>query len=207
MQDHSELFEINKRLKPLAQQLRASGGPCPFVVDRQALKFVTLPHHSAGRDATYVHVSRKWNGKLPLADLSVTIGYAPFVEGTTIIYDLIDEMMQGKARPFICNLGRQFVRAYMMMPFQIEATDLQIEGPAGERRLNVGFSDARGETIQAALPFELRFTEANGNPFLTEFCATDRKGQFSRSLPSEAGSGERAVVRSLLTGQEESLTL
>jgi hypothetical protein len=207
MQDHPELIEITKRLKPLANELRASRGPCPFVVDKQALKRVSLPHYSAGRDATYIHVSRKWNGKLPLTDLSVTIGYAPFVEGTTIIYDLIDEMMQGKARPFLCNLGQQFVRVYMMLPFQIEATDLRIEDPSGGRRLNVAFADARGEKIQAALPFELQIAEADGNPFLTEFCATDREGQFSRNLPSSACCGERVIVRSLLTGRKESLRL
>src|SRR5436190_7217627 len=156
MPDTPELDELNKRLKSLAHELRAATGPCPFVVDQEAARLIALSHYSGGRNATYVLVSRKLVGNPPLPDVAVTIGYAPFVEGTAIIYDLTDETMQGKARPFVCNLGGQLVRVYALMPFQIEETALSIERVGNNQHLHVAFLDARREAIQAALPFEMR---------------------------------------------------
>jgi hypothetical protein len=202
MHEQPELAEVNRRLKSLADQLRPATGPCPFMVDQDATKQIALSHYSAGRDATYVHVARKWDGKLPLADLAVTIGYAPFVEGTTIIYDLSDEMMQGKARPFVCDFGQRLLRAYMVLPFQVEATVARAAPSIESPQLHVAFHDARGETIQAALPFELRIIDSAGI-VLSEYHATDRNGRFSRGIAYSHGA--KCIVRSLLTGREESL--
>jgi hypothetical protein len=201
MHESPDLVELNTRLKPLAHQLRPDRGPCPFVVDQEYARRVALPHYSGGRDATYVLVSRKLDGKLPLADLAVTIRYAPFVEGTTIIYDLVDEMLQGKARPFVCDLGQRTMRVYAVMPYQIEAIQLRVEGSGLERSLHIAFLDARGETIQAALPFELQFHDSAGDDVGKQFCATDRHGQFARHMPT--ADIAKCAVHSLLTGREE----
>src|SRR5262245_50186673 len=110
MPEHSEIDEINQRFKPLFRHLRPGEGACPFVIDDDTAKRVAMSHHTAGRDATLVQIGRKWDGKLPLDDLAVTIRYASFVEGTAIIYDLMDEIMQGKARPFDCDLKHRLAR-------------------------------------------------------------------------------------------------
>src|SRR5436305_1824070 len=104
-------------------------GRCPFVVDQDAAKQVSLRHYDAGQDATYVTVARRLDENLSqhndsLSDM-VTIGYAPFVEGTTIIYDAIEETLQGKAGQFPCNIIQQSFRMYPLLPFQIVATALQ----------------------------------------------------------------------------------
>ncbi|HMC12478.1 MAG TPA: hypothetical protein VKH44_14355 [Pirellulaceae bacterium] len=211
MPETPQLGELNKRLKSLAHELRAATGPCPFVVDQEAARLIALSHYSGGRDATYVLVSRKLVGNPPLPDVAVTIGYAPFVEGTAIIYDLTDETMQGKARPFVCNLGGQLVRVYALMPFQIEETALSIERVGNNQHLHVAFLDARREAIQAALPFEMRLLAADGNVLWTDCRATDRRGKFFCPLESLSitlfGGGTKLVIRSRLTGHEESLLL
>src|SRR5262249_19602011 len=204
MPEVPELNEINERLGPLLRELRSDREECPFVVDQDAAGRAALAHYSGGRDATYIVVSRKWNGGLPLSDLAVTIRYAPFVEGTAIIYDLTDETMQGKARPFVCNFGLRLSRGYALLPFQIEETTLIVDTSGGARQLHVAFCDAGGETIQATLPFELRLLGSDRRALRAEYCATDRRGRFSQVLT--AGSSQM-VVRSLLTGREQSLDL
>jgi hypothetical protein len=194
------------RLKMLAHELRSDDSPCPFVVDEDAAHRVTLPHYSGGRDATYVFVARKWNGRLPLPDVSVTIRYSPLVEGTTIIYDVTDEQLQGKARPFVCSLGRKMIRVYAVMPFQVEDISLHSTGDSSHREIQVAFLDARQQTIQAALPFELRLVAASGKTLLTEYRATERSGRFSYS-PEADIVASKVIVRSLLTGRDASLTL
>src|SRR5262245_60147915 len=203
MHEFPELSEVNQRLQPLLRELRRDGSPCPFMVDQDAATRVALSHYSGGRDANYVLVSRKWDGKNRLPDVEVAIRYAPFVEGTAIIYDLIDETMQGKARPFVCNLGQRSGRIYAVLPYQIEETALCVKASGGGRHLRVAFLDARGEPIQAALPFELRLVGAD-EALVTEYRATDRMGQFSYWLDANS-SANKVVVRSLITGRQESL--
>jgi len=201
----SEVPEVT-RLKMLARELRSDDSPCPFSVDEGAARQVTLPHYSGGRDATYVYVSRKWDGRIPLREVAVTIRYPSFVEGTTIIYDVTAEIMQGKARPFVCNLDRKMIRVYAVMPFQVERISLRASGARGRPEVQVTFLDARRETIQAALPFELRLIGASGKTLLTEYYATDRSGQFSYK-PEADMAASKIIIRSLLTGREESMVL
>ena len=202
--EHSEFDEINQRFKPLFRHLRPGEGMCPFVVDERAAKRVAISHHSAGRDATLVQIGRNWDGKLPLDDLAVTIRYAPFVEGTAIIYDLMDETMQGKARPFECDLRHRFARMYMLLPYQIESASIGLREDDKRRVLRMGFTDARGEIIEAALPLELQVSDATGKLLSATCAATNRLGQFDYELPDQ---GSSVAVRSCLTGQEEAIRL
>jgi hypothetical protein len=206
MKELSEISAFTKRLKPLLEELRPDGGPCPFVVDEDAAQRVSLAHYSGGRDATYILLSQKRNDGQPPSDVSITIRYASFVEGTMIIYDLVDETMQGKARPFVCSLGQRTSRIYALLPFQIEETTLRVEVSTGERYLEVAFRGAQGETIQASLPFELRLLSADGETLHAEYFATNRIGQFVQN-PAVLSRASKAVVRSLLTGHEKSLVL
>jgi hypothetical protein len=208
MGDVLKSIDANSRWKALLPELRANRGSCPFVVDAQAAKHVALSHLSGGRDAMYVVVARKPNGQSPLPALAVMIGYAPFVEGTTIIYDVTDETMQGKARPFVCDLGRRMERMYAVLPFQVEETSIRCQGTSEDRRLEVAFLDGRRQRIQAALPFELRLLNPDGATLMAEYVATDRHGRFSRPMPSRSiATATTATVRSLLTGRERSITL
>jgi len=205
MSDSPDLTELNTKLKPLAHELRPDRGPCPFVVDAFDAQRVALPHYSGGRDATYVLVSRKLTGEQPPSDLAVTIRYAPFVEGTTVIYDLTDETMQGKARPFVCDLGDGTIRMYAVMPFQIESIHIRLEPSTSPPSLVVAFLDARGELIQAALPFELQITDSAGHEHTKQYRSTDRSGRYtSKMLPANV---RNCAIRSLLTGREQWLTV
>jgi hypothetical protein len=192
------------RFKALSQELRPGRGPCPFVVDDEAAESVSLSHFSGGRDVAYVVVARK-AGQARERRLAVTIRYAPFVEGTTIIYDVTDETMQGKARPFVCKLGELACRVYAVMPFQIEETAIQLDRIGPGQRLRVAFFDARCEVMEGALPFELQFVDSSGVIRHGQQCATDRRGRYQ--MASVPGDAEKAVVRSLLTGREATMPL
>src|SRR5207248_2246076 len=189
-------------LASLFPHLWPDAGPCPFVVDEGAAKQIVLVHYDAGRDATYVTVSRSVDKKLSNRidapfDNPVTIRYASVVQGTTIIYDATEETLQGKARPFPCDLAQQSHRMYALLPFQLEGTALHAKSAGGHQYLNVGFVDACGERIQAALPFELRLIDSNENALAIEYSATDREGQFMCTLPYRAAAAAtKAVVRS-----------
>jgi hypothetical protein len=182
----------DERLATLSRELRAGEGECPFVVRPPHDATVKLAHFSAGRDAAYVVVEADKLAK-------VTIGYRSFVEGTTLIYDVTDETLQGKARPFECKLDSKHPRVYALLPVQIEVTQVVLRG----RRLHVEFQDARGERIEAALPFQLTHNSANGKDCAYYF-STDRDGRFVREI-SDADRDEllSVRVRSLLTGREE----
>jgi hypothetical protein len=190
-----ETLPRDERLAALSRQLRAGEGECPFVIRRQREETVKLAHFSAGRDATYVALEAD-------KPANITIGYRAFVEGTTLIYDLTDETLQGKARPFECDL-RTGGRAYALLPVQIEAISLALRG----RRIEVEFHDARGERIEAALPFKVMLTSADSK-VRAYYSSTDRDGRFVREI-SDAERGEllSVSVRSLLTGRDELMQL
>jgi hypothetical protein len=194
-----DTFSELSQFRALARELLPGSGDCPFVVEAKQKETVLLRHFSGGRDAAYVVISKQRNEKPSANDVSVMIRYAPFVEGTTIIYDATAETMQGKARPFVCRLSHPWIRVYAVMPFQVEDISLRSDS----RRMSVAFLDAGRERIAAALPFELRLVDAGGQVLSAEYRSTDRSGHFT----CDAARARRAIVRSLLSGREESLKL
>jgi len=182
----------DERLAALARELRAGEGDCPFVVRKPHEATVKLANYSAGRDASYVVLEAD-------KPATVTIGYAPFVEGTALIYDVTAAAMQGKARPFKSELNSKHPRVYALLPVQIEVTQVVLRG----RRLHVEFQDASGTRIEAALPFQLTLNSAKGKD-RAYYSSTDRNGRFVRET-SDADKGDMlsVSVRSLLTGCEE----
>jgi hypothetical protein len=203
MVDHSQTNELIQRFSPLWGKLRPAAAPCPFCVDKSLEPHLELQHASAGRDAVYVQLTRKWDGKSSL-EFAVTVNYAPSVEGTTIIYDLLNETMQGKARPFNCDLSSQWVRPFLLLPFQEEHISMAIRTSDAERILEVTFLDASKETIQGVLPFQFRVTDSSGKPVSSQYAATSRSGQFLHKLPQSSGG---VMVHSCLTGREETAQL
>jgi len=197
---YPRITEETERFGPLGGKLHPAHGPCPFIVEDRFKAQVEVTHASAGRDATHIQLMRKWDGSAVLADLAVTIRYEPFVEGTAIIYDLLEEMMQGKARPFECNLTKHFVRMYMLLPFQIEKSLVTAHDAEEGRVVEIAFLDARNAIIRAALPLQLRVADSSGKIRLSKYTATNRNGHLRHEVPTESGT---IVVRSLLTGLEE----
>jgi hypothetical protein len=187
-----EAILLDKRLADLSHYLKPGDEPCPFVVSPPHDATTKLIHHSAGRDATYVVIEAA-------KPATITIGYAEFVEGTTLIYDVTDETMQGKARPFACKLDRSRPRVYALLPVQIESNHVALRG----QQLEVEFRDARGKRIEAALPFELTLSRDGGKTSVAYF-STTRDGRFVHKLA--AGEDTLSiVVRSLLTGCTEQI--
>jgi hypothetical protein len=196
------------RLAPLLPLLKPGKGPCPFVAGGKAAEHVTLAHYRGGRDATYVVVQRTdsdANERAVAGNLSVTIGYAPFVEGTTIIYDLTAEQMQGKARPFECDLGGRANRVYAVLPYQVERAGVMKDQARPPRNVDIAFLDARDEPLAAALLFQWRFSRG-GQSLASGYAATDERGRFRLELPGAGGRCE-LIVRSLLTGLEERFSI
>lgn len=190
------------RLLALSRALRPGAGPCPFVLLDSEAAPVSLTHYAAGRDATYVVVASADQESATAKRATVTIGYAPFIEGTVLIYDVTDETLQGKARPFACDL-RRGQRVYAILPVQIETIRVAVVG----RQFRAEFLDASGERIEAALPFQISATGTNGQRY-ESFTCTSRDGRFVQDAPAALGAAPWTVaVRSLLTGREERATL
>jgi hypothetical protein len=199
---------IDDRLAPLLARLAAGRGECPFIAGGPDAAGVKLVHYDGGRDVVYVVVSHNVADHLlghvgGLGDLSVTIRYAPFVEGTALVYDLTDETMQGKARPFECRLTGPMRRVFAILPFQLEAVSVRVDHRGAGPRVVVSFLDAGGETIRAALPFERRLLDSRGKQIAARYDATSRQGFAVLAAPFADRTVHSIVVRSLLTGQEQ----
>jgi hypothetical protein len=206
-----EISEDDQLFMLLDKQLRPDYGDCPFVVDRAIAGGVTVEHYSGGRDATYVFVSRgpEWEESSPAA--RPTIRFAPFVAGTSIIYDVTDATLQGKARPFVCDLRKHSRRVYALLPYQIEAIAIRYQIVRDNRHAVISFHDARGESIQAVCPFEFQTDFEPGRTCIIakgvprRLRTTTPSGEHDEVLrgPQMMPGTQNFLVRSLLTGREQ----
>jgi hypothetical protein len=194
-----------------ARDLRAAlgdRGHTLLVVKEGARSRLILSQWDGGRDAKYVLVQRdfRWppGSPRPRGPIRVTLGYLPQVAGTDLLYEVTSETLQGKARPFVCDLGDRGCRIYAILPVQIEGIALAVR-PQKDPALSVAFCDARGQRLQAALPFHVRVSDAAGQTVSEQFASTDREGRYDQplKLPGDPIRGSYSVaVRSLLTGRE-----
>lgn len=168
-----------------------------------------------GRDAQYFFISRKeqrhaFDRAIPVfPPPRETIGFLPQVAGTDILYDLTDETLQGKCRPFVCDLTTMRCRVYALLPVQIETTALAAIGQGEDRNVTVEFHDACGRRLQALFPFHFRLA-AGGSEIKTGYYYTNTDGQFdfsSTKLLVGLPAGSKLTVRSQLTGRESSIDL
>lgn len=198
---------LPKSLAPLMRQLRPDYRPCLFVSQAGERSQFKLTQFSGGRDATYILVERRpSSADSDRSPYKEVVGFSPQIEGVEIIYDATDETMQGKARPFMCDLSEKSSRFYAVLPFQIEKTVISLTGQ-GRTRLRIEFQDARGKRLEAALPFQAKILEFEVRGSRGLYDATCRDGRFSQELSLSAEHAEKpptAAVRSLLTGQTES---
>lgn len=212
-----EMAEAQKWLQRfgyISFEAKRIAGP-PLLVSRTgAGSVLRIDQHDGGRDAQYFFISRK-DQKTPFArrlpvfpPLRETIGFLPQVAGTDIIYDLTDETLQGKCRPFVCDLTKVRSRVYAVLPVQIEAIALTVAtSPAGVTA-RVEFHDARGERLQALLPFHFRI-EADGKEIKAGYYVTGSDGRFGfpARLLADLPAGSQLTVRSQLTGREQKCSL
>jgi hypothetical protein len=189
----------------------------PLLVSRAgAGSVLRIDQHDGGKGAQYFFISRKeqkhafFDRPLPVfPPPRETIAFLPQVAGTDILYDLTDEMLQGKCRPFVCDVTTVRCRVYALLPVQIEAIALTAGvAPAGSTA-QVEFHDARGQRLQAVFPFHFRI-EADGNEIKSGYYVTEVDGRFDFSktkLLTDLPPGATLTVRSQLTGREKSCSL
>src|SRR3954471_15023603 len=67
---------------------------------------------AAGRDVELALVMTCRDAKGTVTPVCETLTYRKDVAGTDLVYDLTGEFLQGKARPFDCDLTEQPVRLY-----------------------------------------------------------------------------------------------
>jgi hypothetical protein len=196
-------------LEPLWRKLRSSMEDCPFIVQDAGAKNISVEHFDgSGRDVKYVSIHHHPpDDENPANGAYVKVAYAPFVAGTVIIYDVTESTLQGKARPFYCKVTEKRPRLFAILPYQIESIQLAAAPVMGKVQFEVFFADARGEAIQAVLPFEIRYVDGKGETRLSEIRVTTSEG---RHVDSDDYRWHKApgrwtvIVRSLLTGREQS---
>jgi len=195
----------------LSQKLRLHEGECPFVVRGPVAEAIGLTHYAGGRDATYVYVSRRLAHFDTPGAASPTIDFAPDVAGTAIIYDVTAGALQGKARPFVCDLDKRFVRIYAIMPYQIEGIRARHEPRDDGFELQVEFVDAMQERIAAVLPFALELSSSDPEKRKQKgYRATSESGTYQETFRHERPEEPallKLVVRSLLAPWEMKLSI
>ena len=152
------------------------------------------------------------------APLRETLTYRRDIAGTNLVYDLTGEFLQGKARPFVCDLTQQSTRLYALLPFQVEMLAVRAqqkvrvakEGERTETKFEVAFQDGRGERVQGSLPCHATLLSPRGNLAWEQYLATGRDGSLSSTalFPQGATPAKWSlVVRSQLNGEEVTLPI
>lgn len=177
---------------------------------------------SGGRDVKYVIVYAREVPECFQPGIEETLTYRRDVAGTDLVYDVTGEFMQGKARPFACDLRKLPLRIYAVLPFQVEKLDLAIQQrvqiPAvrlQDQRIfglwlktQVQLLDAAGEVIAGKFPIAVEFIRRHSRDRIRGFSLVDAEmggpAEIGTAIKPEAGQWEFAV-RSLLTGDEVTL--
>lgn len=212
--------DLTRRFAPLfhaAGQAPPSGKqPAlrPEATEKSQLQVIGV---AAGRDVelALVMAPRQADGKA--RPCSETLTYRQDVAGTDLVYDLTGEFLQGKARPFVCDLTKLPVRLYALLPFQVENLTVRAQqkisvakGKGITAKFEVEFQDGQGKRVQGSLPCHARLLQPDGKPAWEQYLATAKDGSLSAAaeLPTDAQPGEWSLaVRSQLTGDEATLRI
>ena len=164
---------------------------------------LTCEGFTGGKDVEIVLVRAKKgaDGK-PLA-VRETLTYRRDVAGTDLVYDLTGEFMQGKARPFDCDLRQQPARLYALLPFQVEQLKVETDKHGDKITLRVAFLNALGQPAAGTLPCHARLG-IGGMVAWESFLATSNDGTLSHTIdfPKDPRGKWSLLVRSLLDGQQ-----
>jgi len=161
-----------------------------------------------GKDVEIVLVRAKHDadGK-PLA-VKETLTYRKNVAGTDLVYDLTGEFMQGKARPFDCNLREQPARLYALLPFQVEGLLVVVKQQQDAIAIEVEFQNALGKRVEGSLPCHAQLRTPGGKVAWERYLATSPEGKLTATaaLPPKSPHGKWSlIVRSLADGKEVTL--
>jgi hypothetical protein len=197
-----------------AGSVRRDAAIVPQLGQRSKLASVEI---DGGRDVKYVIV---YSRKVPenwQPGIEETLTYRRDVAGTDLVYDVTGEFLQGKARPFDCDLRKLPLRIYAILPFQVERLELAAQQRVTAKYmpkhdtnhvaigLRLHLQDATGSLIAGRLPIFLGLRSQNGLDYGGYTCAQKgRPNKFVSQLESETGDWS-LVARLLLTGDELSL--
>lgn len=171
---------------------------------------LTCESFSAGRDVELVLVRAKLDSQGRAQGVKETLTYRKDVAGSDLVYDLTGEFLQGKARPFPCDLRQQPARLYALLPFQIESLAVVVKQQIGNVCIQVEFQNALSKRAEAALPCHAELRAPDGKVAWERYLATSKDGSLivAAELPPDAPRGKWSLsVRSLLDGKEVTLSL
>jgi hypothetical protein len=165
---------------------------------------------AASKDVEIVLVRAKHdaNGK-PLA-VKETLTYRKDIAGSDLVYDLTGQFMQGKARPFDCDLRNQPARLYALLPFQVDNFSVDAKQQQDEIAIEVEFQNALGKRVEGSLPCHAQLRTPDGKVAWERYLATYPEGKLTATadLPPKGPHGKWSlVVRSQLDGKEVTLSL
>ncbi|MGI8982735.1 MAG: hypothetical protein ACR2FY_26165 [Pirellulaceae bacterium] len=187
--------------KPIAPALVPGAG------ERSQL---TCEGFSGGKDVVLVLVRARPDSQGRHQAVREKLTFRQDVAGSNLVYDLTGEFMQGKARPFDCDLREQPARLYAVLPFQVESLTVIAKQQGGMVNLAVEFLTALGNRVQGTLPCHAVLKTPNGKVAWERCLATSKDGTFTAAaeLPPEAPRGKwLLIVRSLLDGKEVPLPM
>lgn len=200
-------------------KFRRDAAIVPQLGNRSKLASVEI---SGGRDVKYVIVYAREIPQSFQPGIEETLTYRRDVAGTDLVYDVTGEFMQGKARPFECELRKLPLRIYAVLPFQVEKLHLSIQQRVEfptirPRELDVFFPslqtrvrllDAAGEFIAGKFPIAVEYICRQSHRRIRGFSLADAETggllEIITAMKPEAGQWELAV-RLLLAGDEARL--
>ena len=176
---------------------------------------LTCEGYMGGKDVEIVLVLAKRDVAGKALAVKETLTYRRDIASSDLVYDLTGEFMQGKARPFDCDLRRQPARLYALMPFQIEqlqvAVNTRISKPskAGSIDICLEYLNGLGKPASGTLPCHVELRTPDERSIWQRFLATSLDGTLSKTIdfpPSPRGMWS-LVVRSLLDGHQTTTSL
>ena len=161
-----------------------------------------------GKDVEIVLVRAKRDLDGKVLAVKETLTYRKDVAGSDLVYDLTGEFLQGKARPFDCDLRNEPARIYALLPFQIENLAVVARQQPGKVTIEVEFQNALGKRVKGALPCHAELRTPDGKVAWERYLATSKEGTLTAAaeLPPKSPHGKWSlIVRSLLDGKEVTL--
>ncbi len=171
---------------------------------------LTCESFSAGRDVELVLVRAQRDPQGKELAVRETLTYRQDVAGSDLVYDLTGEFMQGKARPFDCDLCEQPARLYALLPFQVENLMVIAKQQAGMVGLEIEFRNALDRRVEGTLPCYAVLKSPDGKVAWERYLTTSKDGTLTAAaeLPPGTPRGKWSlIVRSLLDGKEVTLSL
>ena len=224
---HIDLVEAwHRELAPALLKALGETGRARLRPEKGADSRVTVMEIDGGRDAKYAVCVNDSSIKSHTDWVQVTERLLPSREALgSIVYDLNQEKVLGGfprgdekviARIELdlqCDLSATTARVFALLPCWVKRIAVRANQSlrAGERLVvRVGFEDARGRTLAAALPFGLSLLRPDRSAAEDLYRSTARDGSFGMAyeIPINAPAGEwKVAVRSQLTGDVAELPI